>query len=171
MIRTAILAALALICVTLPVEARLRQHALCVETGTVMAPACMGQLGGAFKEAAARSAIHSRHRDIDHTSYAGEIVAHPAGCPRSAYCGCGAAVRVFGHPVRELWLAANWFKFPRAEAAPGMAAVRRHHVFVLEQHLRGDTWLVYDANSGGHATRLHGRSIAGFAIVNPRAGA
>jgi hypothetical protein len=29
-----------------------------------------------------------------------------------------------------------------------MAAVRRHHVFVLERHLGGNTWLAYHANSG-----------------------
>jgi hypothetical protein len=98
------------------------------------------------------------------------IVAHPTGCPVRAFCGCGAAVRVFGHSIRNLWLAANWFKFPRAAPSAGMVAVKKHHVFVLEQHLGGDTWLAYDANSGRHLTRLHARSIAGFAIVNPRAG-
>ncbi len=97
------------------------------------------------------------------------IVAHPEGCPRSEFCGCGAAVRVFGHAVRELWLAANWFKFPRTSPAPGMAAVRRHHVFVLEADLGGGLWKVYDANSGHHLTRVHARSLAGYAIVNPRA--
>jgi hypothetical protein len=96
------------------------------------------------------------------------IVSHPPGCPARAFCGCGAAVRVFGRPIRELWLAANWFRFPRASPGPGMVAVRRHHVFVLEQQLGGSTWLAYDANSGGHATRIHARSIAGYAIVNPR---
>jgi hypothetical protein len=101
---------------------------------------------------------------------AAAIQPHPAGCPSRAFCGCGAAVRLFGAPVRSLWLAAAWFKFPRAEPAPGMVAVRRHHVFVLESHLGGSTWLAYDANSGGHATRLHARSIAGWTIVNPRAG-
>lgn len=101
------------------------------------------------------------------TAVAPTVVAHPAGCPSRAFCGCGAAVRIFGQPVRDLWLAANWFKFPRAAPAPGMAAVRRHHVFVLEAHLGGDVWQVYDANSGGHATRIHARSIAGYAIVNP----
>jgi|ERR1700730_1760420 len=96
-----------------------------------------------------------------------QMLPHPEGCPRSAFCGCGAAVRVFGHSVRELWLAANWFKFPRTSPAPGMVAVSNHHVFVLEQHLGGYTWLAYDANSGGHATRIHARSIAGYQIVNP----
>lgn len=95
------------------------------------------------------------------------VVAHPPGCPWRAFCGCGAAVRVFGRPVRDLWLAANWFRFPRAAPAAGMVAVRRHHVFVLEQHLGGSTWLAYDANSGRHATRVHARSITGFVIVNP----
>ena len=99
---------------------------------------------------------------------ASAVVAHPAGCPRRAFCGCGAAVHVFGRPVRSLWLAANWFRFPRAAPAPGMAAVRRHHVFVLEQQIEGDIWLAFDANSGRHMTRVHARSIAGYTIVNPK---
>lgn len=97
------------------------------------------------------------------------VVAHPSGCPSRSFCGCGAAVRIFGRPVRELWLARNWFKFPRTSPASGMVAVRRHHVFVLEAHLGGDVWQVFDANSGGHATRIHPRSIVGYVIVNPRA--
>ena len=99
----------------------------------------------------------------------GAIVSHPPGCPSRAFCGCGASVEVFGRPVRSLWLAANWYRFPRSYPAPGMAAVRRHHVFVLRQHLGGNVWMVYDANSGGRATRVHPRSIAGYTIVNPRA--
>ncbi len=101
--------------------------------------------------------------------YTGTIVEHPSGCPARAFCGCGASVRVFGHSVRELWLAANWYKFPRAIPAPGMVAVRRHHVFVLEADLGGGIWQVYDANSGGHMTRMHGRPLLGYTIVNPRA--
>lgn len=98
-----------------------------------------------------------------------QYIAHPPGCPRRAFCGCGAAVRLFGRPIRELWLARNWFKFPRAYAASGNVAVRRHHVFVLERHVEGNLWLVTDHNSGGHRSRLHVRSIAGYTIVNPRA--
>jgi hypothetical protein len=104
-----------------------------------------------------------------HRVHSIDVVPNPAGCPSRAFCGCGAAVRVFGAPIRDLWLAANWFRFPRTTPAPGMVAVRRHHVFVLEQHLEGSTWIAYDANSGGHATRIHARSIAGYTIVNPRA--
>jgi hypothetical protein len=98
------------------------------------------------------------------------VVAHPAGCPSRAFCGCGAAVRVFGSPVRNLWLAASWYRFPRAAPAPGMVAVRKHHVFVLEASLGSGLWQVYDANSGRHMTRIHARSIAGYTIVNPRSG-
>ena len=79
-------------------------------------------------------------------------------------------MRIFGRPVRELWLAANWFKFPRAQPAAGMMAVRRHHVSVLKTHLGGNTWQVYDTNSGGRKTRIHARSIAGYTIVSPREG-
>lgn len=95
------------------------------------------------------------------------IVGHPAGCPSRQFCGCGAAMRIYGRPVRDLWLAANWYKFPRAYPAPGTAAVRQHHVFILEAHISGDVWQVYDANSGGHQTRIHARSIAGYTIVQP----
>ncbi|QOG19354.1 hypothetical protein BaraCB756_20215 [Bradyrhizobium arachidis] len=91
----------------------------------------------------------------------------PAGCP-SSFCGCGASLRVFGRVVPELNLASNWLRFPRTAPAPGMVAARRGHVFVLEQHLGGDMWMAYDANSGGHTTRMHARSLRGYTIVNPR---
>lgn len=97
------------------------------------------------------------------------IGGRPAGCP-SSFCGCGAALRVFGRIVPELNLAANWLRFPRTSPAPGMVAARRGHVFVLEQHLGGDVWMAYDANSGGRATRIHARSLRGYTIVNPRGG-
>ena len=96
------------------------------------------------------------------------ILPHPAGCPRRAFCGCGAAVRVFGSPVRSLWLAANWYRFPRSWPAPGAVAVRPHHVMVLEADMGGGVWEVFDANSGRGATRIHARSIAGYTIVRPR---
>lgn len=100
---------------------------------------------------------------------AGEVIGgRPSGCPRQ-FCGCGASLHLFGRIIPALNLAANWLRFPRAmAAAPGMVAARRGHVFVLKQHLHGNTWLSFDANSGGHKTRIHPRSIAGFIIVNPR---
>lgn len=98
----------------------------------------------------------------------GRIVAHPAGCPRRAFCGCGVSVRVFGRPVRDLFLAANWYRFPRAHPAPGMVAVRRHHVMAILSLDANGNAVVYDPNSGGHATRVHTRSLRGYTVVNPR---
>ena len=94
------------------------------------------------------------------------IGGRPSGCPR-AFCGCGASLHLFGRIIPALNLAANWLRFPRTAPAPKMAAVRRHHVFILEQHISGNVWLAYDANGGRHVTWLHERSIAGYVIVNP----
>lgn len=105
-----------------------------------------------------------------------QIVVHPEGCPRSLFCGCGAVQRlkqVWGIVVekpRELWLAANWGRYPKAKPAPGMIAYRRGHVFVIEADLGGGKVYAYDANSGQRKTRLHVRSLAGFTVVNPRGG-
>ena len=98
---------------------------------------------------------------------AGQIVAHPSGCPWSAFCGCGASAKVYGHPVRELYLASNWYLFPRTSPHAGAAAVWPHHVAILESGSDGGTALAYDANSGGHLTRIHRISLAGAAIVQP----
>lgn len=172
-----------------PAQAR-HQHVAtpCVETGSVLRPTCMGETNP-FSGAKSIHVVMKRERHAGKRRVAEEkvanrpsfdiapgriarveptVVEHPAGCPRSAFCGCGAAVRVFGHSVRSLWLAANWFKFPRTTPAPGMVAVRRHHVMVLEADLGGGVWKVYDANSGRHLTRVHARSIAGWAVVDPR---
>ena len=92
---------------------------------------------------------------------------HPSGCPSRAFCGCGTSVRVFGHPVRDLYLAANWFKFPRTYAHAGAVAVRQHHVFYIEEAYGDGTALAYDPNSGGHMTRVHRVSLAGYSIRQP----
>ena len=100
-------------------------------------------------------------------SMAEGIVGNPAGCPRTAFCGCAASVEVFGHPIRELYLAANWFRFAHASPAPGMVAVRNHHVFVIRQVNGDGTVLAYDGNSGGHKTRIHTVSLRGFSVRDP----
>jgi hypothetical protein len=116
-----------------------------------------------------RPAILQRNGMAEANSGRAQIVGgRPAGCPRS-FCGCGASIRVFGRIVPGLNLASNWLRFPRTAPAPGMVAARRGHVFVLEQHVEGDTWMAYDANSGGRATRVHARSLRGYTVVNPRA--
>jgi hypothetical protein len=98
----------------------------------------------------------------------GQVIGgRPGGCPH-AYCGCAASLRVFGRIVPGLNLASSWLRFPRTSPAPGMVAARHGHVFVLESHVEGDTWMAYDGNSGGHATRIHARSLHGYTVVNPR---
>lgn len=102
-----------------------------------------------------------------------QILPHPAGCPRRAFCGCGAALERFGHHVRGLWLARNWLRFPRVprgSEAPGHAAARRGHVFIIKAVLGNGLVMAYDANSGGRRTRLHVRSLAGFTVVDPSGG-
>jgi len=97
------------------------------------------------------------------------VGARPSGCP-NAFCGCEASLYKFGRIIPELNLASNWRRFPRAAPSSGMAAVSGRHVMILEQHLAGDIWLVHDGNSGGHLTREHPRSIAGYTIVDPSLG-
>lgn len=97
------------------------------------------------------------------------MLPHPQGCPAKRFCGCGAAVEIFGRPIRDLWLSSNWFRFPRTKPVPGAVAVRRGHVFVLRRHLSGNRWIVADYNSGGNRSRVHARSLAGYVTVNPLA--
>lgn len=163
------LAALCAVCFAMPADARPRAKAppACVETGSVMAPVCMGQRG--FLEGVRSIRVQmkrDRIADVSSTAAARVVGGRPAGCP-NRFCGCGASLHLFGRIIPSLNLAANWLRFPRAVPAPKMVAARRGHVFVLEQHIAGNTWLVHDSNSGGHRTRLHARSIAGYAIVNP----
>lgn len=90
----------------------------------------------------------------------------PHGCPYE-YCGCEASLYVFGEIRPMLNVARNWrAMFPRTAPAPGMAAVRTHHVMILMSHVEGKRWLVHDGNFG-HVTREHVRSIRGYTIVNP----
>ena len=96
----------------------------------------------------------------------GSIQPHPAGCPRTAFCGCGTSARVFGHPVRDLYPAANWYRFPRGAAVPGNVIVRPHHVKYIES-VEDGVLMCYDPNSGGHLTRIQPCGPGGT-IVNPR---
>jgi hypothetical protein len=114
-------------------------------------------------------AIRDRTAIQDVTNGDGAVVGHrPTGCPRD-FCGCEASRYLFGHLRPDLNLASNWMrKFPRTSPAPGMAAVRNHHVMVLMSQVDGGNWLVHDGNSGAGLTREHVRSISGYIIVNPQ---
>lgn len=165
-------------------EARHGNISACVQTGDIMRP-CAYQpdfLSGVrsikvrmHREPAERriakravQAVQIVERVVYRaTASAVQMLPHPAGCPGRQFCGCGAAVEVFGSPRRDLWLAANWLRFPRTAPAPGMVAARHGHVFVLKVQRADGTWLVADFNSGGHASRLHVRPLSGYTIVNP----
>jgi hypothetical protein len=116
-----------------------------------------------------RMPVIARHH-LDANGNGAVIGGRPAGCPH-AYCGCSASLYLF-HKIRaDLNLAVNWIrKFPQTSPAPGMAAARNHHVFVLISHVGGSNWLVHDGNSGHGLTREHVRSISGYTVVNPHGG-
>jgi hypothetical protein len=97
------------------------------------------------------------------------IGGRPSGCPH-AFCGCEASLYRFGRIIPQLNLASNWRRFPRTSPATGMAAVRSGHVMILQQQVSGNIWTVHDGNSGGHVTREHPVSIAGYTIVDPGSG-
>ena len=91
------------------------------------------------------------------------IGGRPGGCP-FRYCGCGLA-RFLGIPDSSLNLAAAWLRYPRTSPRPGAVAARRGHVMQLVEHVSGDRWVVRDYNSGRGLSRIHVRSIRGFATV------
>lgn len=173
MLKTAVFAAALLCALTVNSHARQRPHiSACVETGSTLHPSCMGQQspfsGAVSIRVTMHKVRHSANPRLPREMASGEVVgSRPAGCPH-AYCGCGASLHLFGRIIPSLNLAANWFQFPHAAPAPGMAAVRRHHVMVLETDLGGGIWRVWDANSGHHLTRVHARSISRYQIVDPR---
>ena len=112
--------------------------------------------------------VQTRHArsSIDANGNAVVIGGRPAGCPH-AYCGCGLA-RYLGLKDKRLNLAWSWAKlFPRTSAAPGMAAVRRGHVMLLQSHVEGTRWIVRDYNGGRHLSWIHERDVRGFVFVNP----
>lgn len=147
----------ALLMATAPASARHHRHY------HRLAPACEGWFCGS---PTARTPVLSQRAGIRGS---GAIVGHPAGCPGRAFCGCGAAVEAFGAPIRSLWLARAWYRFPRAAPGPGMAEVRPHHVRIIRADLGGGLYQFYDANSGGGRTRVHADRIRGT-IVNPHGG-
>jgi hypothetical protein len=115
-----------------------------------------------------RASIQYVADTTNNDSHATVVGGRPTDCPRS-FCGCEASRYLFGHVRADLYLASNWLrKFPRTSPAPGMAAVRNHHVFVLMSHVDGNNWLVHDGNSGQGLTREHVRSISGYTVVNPQ---
>lgn len=92
----------------------------------------------------------------------------PEGCPFRRFCGCALA-KFLGISDKRLNLAWNWARlFPRrSHPAPGLAAVRPHHVMLLVSQVSARDWVVLDFNSGKGLSRRHVRSVRGFIFVDP----
>jgi hypothetical protein len=98
----------------------------------------------------------------------GQVVSHPEGCPRTAFCGCGVSKHIWGVAKREFYTARSYYSLPRATCAPGMVAIlHAHHVAAIESCDGNGIATLYDPNSGGHQTRIHQRDISRATIVNP----
>lgn len=110
-----------------------------------------------------------RHRHTTIIDANGNVIGgRPQGCPH-AYCGCGLR-KYLGINDPRLDLAWNWARlFPRGHAGPGMAAVRHHHVMLIERMTGPMTAIVRDYNGGRHLSYIHERSLRGYVFVDPSA--
>ena len=123
-----------------------------------------------FGCAEARSTSKARKR-IHGDPTQSQIVSHPAGCPRTLFCGCGVSVHVWGVAKKAFYTARAYYSLPRATCAPGMVAVlNAHHVAAIESCDGNGIATLYDPNSGSHLTRIHQRDISHATIVNPHGG-
>lgn len=109
-----------------------------------------------FNAAQARPHLH-------HSSQAGVVkfLPHPAGCPRTLFCGCGARKSLGISDVR-LNLASNWTRFYHGIT---QVAVWPGHVAIIRQNFNDGTALLEDYNSGGHLSRLWRQPLRGAKIV------
>jgi len=122
-------------------------------------------IAGTSANAHARYRHHHRHyvrhfHSAFHNALSSACqVARSMGGP----CGCFASELLFGHSVRNLWLANNWLKFPRTPPAPGVAAVwPGRHVAVVTAVNHDGTVTVHDSWA------THPVRMAGLVFVQPR---
>jgi hypothetical protein len=80
-------------------------------------------------------------------------------------CGCFASEQVFGHSVRELWLADAWLKFPRTLPHSGAVAVWPHRHVAPVIAVNGDGTVTVRDSWAVRRVR-----VAGLVFVDPRAG-
>lgn len=114
--------------------------------------------------------VDARHR-TQRVATEGQIVSHPSGCPRTAFCGCGVSLRVWGALKKAFYTARSYYSLPRTTCAPGMVAIlHAHHVAAIESCDGNGIATLYDPNSGSHLTRIHQRDISRATIVNPHGG-
>ena len=71
-------------------------------------------------------------------------------------CGCFASEQVFGHSVRDLWLADAWLKFPRTTAHSGAVAIWPHRHVAMVGDVKGGLFVAHDS-WGDHWVSTRGR--------------
>lgn len=128
---------------------------------------CLQPAQPVYGDAVDTAAVRPR-RARSVAGYDGTIIGgRPSGCP-NAYCGCGLR-KYLGLADKRLNLAWNWARlFPRvAGPAPGVAAVRGHHVMYIEGAAGDGLWTVRDYNSGHGLSRIHVRDVRGYIFVQP----
>lgn len=95
---------------------------------------------------------------------------HPPGCPRTAFCACGAAVELFGSAIRSLWPVSAWRKYPRDIARPDNVVFEHYsHLSVLKRQVSGTVWEVHNYNGNKHQSSVQRKDIAGLEVRNPHA--
>lgn len=164
----AIIAAVLLICIS-PVQAKPRHHhkATAAQPRAVIDVAAIPAYGPPGRAVQTLPMGRGHIAPANGWSMAeGIIGGRPSGCPHR-YCGCSASLKVFGKIIPELNLAANWRRFPSASPAPGMAAWRWGHVFVIQSVNSDGTVVAHDGNSGRGLTRIHTVSLRGYRVVDP----
>jgi hypothetical protein len=109
---------------------------------------------------------YAHHRGHYRMAAGGRSLSAPCQMARSmgGPCGCFASELIFGHSIRNLWLAANWFGFPHTTPHVGAAAVHRHHVVIVAR-INGDGTFI-----GHDSWGMTRRRIAGWVFVDPHGG-
>ena len=118
-----------------------------------------------------RSHHYAHHRHGGGGVSGGDVtyLPHPPGVRGSAFCGAGAHYALTGEVVNAgTWAIADYWPAHYHGSTP--VAHWSGHVAIIRQNYGDGTALMEDYNSGGHQSRLHQRSIAGYTIVNPYGG-
>jgi hypothetical protein len=156
--KTAIIAALALVCLTLNAEARRGSYTVSHECNVTMP--CEGVAPGARELERTKPFGRAvwQYQTTEATVPRGAV--RQTGRPRS-WCGWWLAQHR-GIRDARLNLARNWAHLygSPSNPQPGAVVVWRNHVGELVEHVSGDVWVVRSGNDG-RAVRTRARSVAG----------